>query len=85
MRGVGSQPAASFVVRSVFLAAPPKRATPEVGHVMPERCERPTICGHGIVGEVARNDSPQPVSLRRERLVHSLSQLRLDFLQLRLI
>src|SRR5215813_4446486 len=29
---------------AVFLAATPERSTPEVGHVMPERRERPTIC-----------------------------------------
>jgi hypothetical protein len=30
---------------------------------MPERRERPTVCGYRIIGEVACNDLPQPVSL----------------------
>src|SRR6195256_2891860 len=57
---------------AVFLAAPPKRSTPEVGHVMPERRERPAICGYRIIGEVACNDLPQTVSLSWDSLVHSL-------------
>ena len=67
---------------AVLLAAPPKRSTPEVGHVMPERRERPTVCGYRIIGEVACNDLPQPVSLIWDSLVHSLPQLHLDFLVL---
>src|SRR6202049_1904333 len=59
------------------------RSTPEVGHVMPERRKRPTICGDRIIGEVACNDLPQPVSLIWDSLVHSLPQLLLDFLELR--
>src|SRR5258708_12736192 len=86
MRGAGSQASASFrhpIPReAVFLAAPPKRSTPEVGHVMPERRERPAIFGYRIIGEVACNDLPQPVSLSWDSLVHSLPQLSLDFLQL---
>ena len=50
---------------------------------MPERRERPTVCGYRIIGEVACNDLPQPVSLIWDSLVHSLPQLRLDFLELR--
>src|SRR5215471_2043400 len=38
---------------AVLLAAAPERSTPEVGHVMPERRERPTICGYRIVSEMA--------------------------------
>src|SRR5246500_4422251 len=68
---------------AVLLAAPPKRSTPEVSHVMPERRERPAIRGYRIIGEVACNDLPQPVSLIWDSLVHSLPQLRLDFLELR--
>src|SRR3982074_2645923 len=49
---------------------------------MPERRERPAICGYRIIGEVACNDLPQPVSLSWDSLVHSLPQLTLDFLQL---
>src|SRR5262249_24473865 len=69
---------------AVFLAATPERSTPEVGHVMPERRERPTICGYRIVSEMACNDLLQPVTLSWDSLVHSPPQLRLDFLELRL-
>src|SRR5580704_13206612 len=61
----------------------PREAVLLAGHVMPERRERPTVCGYRIIGEVACNDLPQPVSLIWDRLVHALPQLRLDFLELR--
>src|SRR5262249_36624053 len=67
---------------AVLLAAAPQRSTPEVGHVMPERRERPAICGYRIVSEMACNDLPQPVALIWDSLVHSQPQLRLDFLEL---
>src|SRR5215468_7426388 len=69
---------------AVLLAAPPERSTPEVDHVMPERRERPTICGYRIVRKMACNDLLQPVTLIWDSLVHSQPQLRLDFLELRL-
>src|SRR6266851_7364502 len=67
----------------VLLAAPSERSTPEVGQVMPERRKRPTVCGYRIIGEMACNDLPQPVTLSWDSLVHSQPQLRLDFLELR--
>ena len=63
---------------AVLLAAAPERSTPEVGHVMPERRERPTICGYRIISEMACNDLLQPVALIWDSLVHSQPQLRLD-------
>src|SRR5215472_1963716 len=69
---------------AVLLAAAPERPTPEVGHVMPELRERPSICGYRIVSEMACNDLLQPVALIWDSLVHSQAQLRLDFLELRL-
>ena len=69
---------------AVLLAAAPERSTPEVGHVMPERRERPTVCGYRIVSEMACNDLLQPVTLIWDSLVHSQPQLCLDFLELRL-
>jgi len=50
---------------------------------MSESQERPTICGYRIIGEVACDDLPQPVSLFWDSLVHSLLQLCPDFLRLR--
>src|SRR5215469_9630516 len=69
---------------AALLATPPERSTPEVGHVMSERRERPTIGGYRIVSEMACHDLPQPVTLIWDSLVHSQPQLRLDFLELRL-
>src|SRR5262252_8531054 len=66
--------------KAALLTAAPERSTPEVGHVMPERRERPTICGHRIVNEMAGDDLLQPVALIWDSLVHSQPQLRLDFL-----
>ena len=51
---------------------------------MPERRERPTICGYRIISEMACNDLLQPVALIWDSLVHSPPQLRLDFLEFRL-
>ena len=73
----------SIPSEAVLLAAPSKRSTPEVSDVMPERRERPAIRGYRIIGEVACYDLPQPASLIWDRLVHSLPQLSLDFLELR--
>src|ERR1700759_2818923 len=73
----------SIPSEAVLLAAPPKRSTPEVSDVMPERRKRPAIRGYRIVGEVTCYDLPQPASLIWDSLVHSLPQLRLDFLELR--
>src|ERR1700749_3666799 len=67
----------SIPSEAVLLAAPPKRSTPEVSDVMPERRERPAIRGYRIVGEVACYNLPQPASLIWDSLVRSLPQLRL--------
>jgi Winged helix-turn helix len=48
----------------------------KVGHVLPERRERPTICGYSIVSEMACDDLLQPVALIWDSLVHSQPQLR---------
>src|SRR6516164_11283739 len=50
---------------AVLLGAAPERSTPEVGHIMPERRERPAICGYRIVSEMACHSlgwhrSPRP-------------------------
>ena len=42
-----------------FLAAPLERSPPEIGHIMPERRERPAIARDRVVGEVASHDLPQ--------------------------
>ena len=56
---------------AILLAAPPKRASPEVGHCMPERPKCPAVCGNCKVGQVPENDLPQPFPLFRDCMVHS--------------
>jgi hypothetical protein len=50
--------------------------------MVPEGRKCPTVCRHCVICEIAGNDLPQPLSLRRKRLMHALSQLSLDFLKL---
>jgi hypothetical protein len=40
----------AFPCEPIFLTAPPKRSSPEIGHIMPERRERPTVCRNRVVG-----------------------------------
>src|SRR3984893_5703084 len=72
----------AFPCEPAFLAAPPERSPPEIGHIMPERRERPAICRDRIVGEVASHDLPQPFPLLWDRLMHSPQWLRLNVPQL---
>ena len=48
---------------AILLAAPPKRASPEIGHFVPERSNCPAVCGNREVGEMPVNDLPQAISL----------------------
>src|SRR6516225_1341782 len=67
----------------VFLTAPSKRASPEVGHMVPERRKGSAIGGDRIVGKVAGHDLPQPPPLFGDRLMHPAPpKLRLNVLQL---
>src|ERR1700716_2259588 len=75
---VGDQLRHAFPREPIFLTAPPKRSSPEIGHIMPERRERPTICRNRVVGEVASHDLPQPFPLLWNRLMHPAQYLRLD-------
>jgi len=65
----------------VLLAAPSKRAPPEVRDVIAEGSECPGICGHRVVGEVSRDHTPQPPALGRYGIAHAGTQLRFDFLK----
>ena len=80
---VAGQPHDPLPVRHVFLAAPPQRVPPEVDDKKAERGQRPTVGRHGVVVEPARDDLPQPNPLLGKRLMHTLTQRRLDFPQLR--
>ena len=65
------------------MAATPERAPPQVGHVVPEHVQCPSIRRHGMIVEVAFDHIPQPLSLIRNRLVHAPPKFRFDHLELR--
>lgn len=47
----------------VSLAAASKRSQPQTAHAISERHERLHIRRHGVIGEEAHNDLPEPLSL----------------------
>src|SRR5689334_11789918 len=67
----------------ILLAATSQRAPPGISDVMPEHLQCTTVGRHCVVIEVAADDSPQPLPLRGDRLVHAPSHLLLHFLELR--
>src|SRR5882672_9137037 len=67
----------------ILLAAPSKRASPEVADVEAEGGKRATVGRHRVVIEVPGDDLSQPFPLLRDRLMHAPSQLLFDFLELR--
>ena len=68
MRGRGSQSLTSFAIRFQVRRARWLRragALPELSNADTEEHQRPTIGRHGVVGEEALNDLPQPSALLR--------------------
>jgi hypothetical protein len=49
-----------FPRHPILLAATPQRASPEVGHMMPEHIQCPTVGRHCVIIEVAADNPPQP-------------------------
>src|SRR5258708_38352071 len=64
--------------RCVLLAAPAKRAPPQVGEVVAEVPERAGIGRDRAVGVEAPRDLPQPGALLVDRLMHPAAQRLLD-------
>jgi hypothetical protein len=64
------------------LAASRQRTSPEVNHVMAECSDRRRVGRHGVIGEIASDNLRQPAPLFGDRLVHPLSHLLLDLLEL---
>src|SRR5207237_4615398 len=60
--------------RCVLLAAPAKRAPPEVGEVVAEVPERAGIGRDRVIGVEAPRDLPQPGALLVDRLMHPAAQ-----------
>ncbi|MDH3944958.1 MAG: hypothetical protein OEV06_12760, partial [Anaerolineae bacterium] len=79
---VFGQLGAALPGHGVLLAAPPERAPPEVGDVVAKRLEGVVVARHGVIGEVAAHDLPEPLSLLADRLVHLPPQVLLDGPQL---
>ena len=67
----------------VLLAATLKRASPEVHDMVPKRTQARDVGGYRVVGEVAAHHLTQPLSLLRDRFVHTAPQFGLDGSQLR--
>src|SRR5438105_14700781 len=76
------QPCHAIPREPVFLTAPSKRASPEVGHMVTERRKGSAVGWDRIVGKVAGDDLPQPPPLFGDRLMHQAPTLRLNVLQL---
>ena len=64
------------------LAAPPERPQPHLDHMIPERRDAAPVCRYGVVGEVARHDAFQPLSLFGYALVQAVSHLLFDLREL---
>src|SRR3954464_13583724 len=62
----------------VFLAAPPQRAPPQVGHMVAEGHDGTTVRWHRMVSKVAVDHLRQPAPLDRDRLMHAPPQHVLD-------
>src|SRR5262249_31480608 len=67
---------------AAVLTASRQRAAPEVDHVMAERSDRCRVGRHGVIGKIASDNLRQPAPLLGDRLVHPLSHLLLDLLEL---
>src|SRR3984893_7346739 len=64
--------------RAVLLAAPRQRAHPEHHDVVPERWQGVGVGRTCVKGKEACYHLPQPLSLARDRIVHSAPELLLD-------
>src|SRR5262249_57216772 len=67
----------------VLLTAAAQSPTPSSNDLIPEGGEGPPVGWHGVIIEVAADHLFQPFPLLGNRLMHALSQLLLDGLQLR--
>src|ERR1700684_1210228 len=68
--------------RTVFVAAPFEGAPPEIDDVVPESREHPTVRGHCVVVEEARDDLPEPFALFGDGVMPARLQFLLDLLEL---
>src|SRR5271165_3561637 len=76
------QPRDPLPARPVFLAAPPKRAMPEDGHVVAKGSQPLGIGGHRVICKVAAYHLSQPAPLFRNRNMHPPTQFSFKGLEL---
>src|SRR5258707_7936338 len=84
MPGLGSHRATSRLIAdrgAVFLTAPAEAPPPQPLDTAPEGGERLDVVGHGMIGEVASHDLPQPGALLVDRGVQAASHGLLDLAQ----
>ena len=67
---------------AVFLAAATEAPPPQPSNTAPEGAQCLDVVGHGMIGEVACHDLPQPGSLLVNRGVQAAAQGLLDLAQL---
>src|SRR5208282_858656 len=67
--------------RAIFLASPPKRAQPQVAHVMLEGAQRRDVGWHGVVVIPAGNQTSQPSTLFGDRRVPASPEFLLERVQ----
>ena len=70
---------------SAVLAPARQRPVPEPTYLKSERAQRLTVHGHSVVADVSTHHRPQPFACVLDGSVHSLSQLGLHRVQLRLL
>src|SRR5579859_7928037 len=69
--------------RPVFLAAAPKRAMPEDGHMVAKGRQPPGIGGHRVIREISAHHLSQPPPLLRDRSMHPPTQFSFKGFELR--
>jgi hypothetical protein len=68
-----------------ILAAARQRPVPEPAYLESERLQRVAVHGHSVVADVSTHNRPQPFACVLDGSMHSLSQLGLHRVQLRLL
>jgi hypothetical protein len=73
---------AASPIEAALLTTPPERYPPEAKHPVPENTETIKIPRDGVVVEIALQDRPEPFAGLWHEIVHTLTKLLFDFLQL---
>ena len=78
----GSELAHTVPVEAVALAASPQLRSPQAPQPIPKGLQAVEVSRYRMIVEVALHDRPKPLSRARHRLVPTLPELLLNFLQL---